>query len=182
MRFRWWVVIAAGLFFSGFALGLTVTQPLAELLGGDIARLRELAGILTPFTFGTAVFIYLKNVTALLVSFAFSPLLCLMPIISMLLNGWLIAFIAAMVVSQRSLGFVLAGILPHGVFELPALILGGAAALNFGVAMMRAVVLPDARLELLPKFKQNLKYLGIAALLLLPAAIIETFITPLLVR
>ena len=160
---------------------MTISGTVTDFLIEDISLLKELAAALAPFKISTAVFILGKNLFALLVSFIFSPFLCVMPIIALLLNGWLLSFISALVVQERSLGFVLAALLPHGIFEIPALIIGEAAALSFGVAAMMALVSPEKRELLLPNLKQNLRYLIVAGVLLVPAAIIETFITPLLV-
>jgi stage II sporulation protein M len=88
--------------------------------------------------------------------------------------------VSTIIAQEKSIGFVLAGLLPHGVFELPALILGEAAALSFGVAAMLALFKKERRSLLLPNLKQNLIYILIAFALLLPAAIIEAFVTPLL--
>ena len=95
-------------------------------------------------------------------------------------NGWLLAFVSVIVSEERSLGFVLAGLLPHGIFELPALILGEAAALSFGAVVILALFKKERRSLLLPGLKQNLRYLMVALALLVPAAIIETYVTPLL--
>jgi len=84
-----------------------------------------------------------------------------------------------LVVQEESLGFLLAGILPHGIIEIPALIIGEAAALGFGVSLIIALFTGNRSKMLLPAFKTNLKYLIVALALLVPAAIIETFITPL---
>ena len=86
-----------------------------------------------------------------------------------------------MVVQEESLGLVLAGLLPHGIIELPALFMGEAAALSFGAMAIAALFKKGKRNMLLPNLKQNFKYLMVALALLLPAAIIETYITPLLI-
>ncbi|HEY51621.1 MAG TPA: stage II sporulation protein M, partial [Dehalococcoidia bacterium] len=72
-----------------------------------------------------------------------------------------------------------AGLLPHGVLELPALIIGEAAALSFGAMVIIALISRRRRSQLAPNLKQNVKYMALAFALLLPAAIIETYITPL---
>jgi len=113
-------------------------------------------------------------------SFVLSPILCLAPILSLTVNGWLLAFISSAVAQEESLGFVLAGVLPHGIFELPAIIIGEAAALSFGTMAILALIKRGKRHLLLLNLKQNLRYLLIAIGLLLPAAIIETYATPLL--
>ena len=83
---------------------------------------------------------------------------------------------------QKSLGFLLAGVLPHGIIELPALFIGEAAAFSFGTAVMLSLFSEDRRKQVSSNFKQNAKYLALAVLLLIPAALIEAYITPLLVR
>ena len=153
---------------------------ITSLLSEDIAALKQLSSLLAPFNILTLIFIFAKNTSVLLLSFALSPLLLLVPILTLTINGWLIAFISAAVIEEKSLGFVLAGLLPHGVFELPALILGQAAALSFGTMVMLALFKKEKRNLLLPNLKQNLKYLILALALLIPAAIIETYLTPLL--
>ena len=97
-------------------------------------------------------------------------------------NGLLISFISVIVVQKKSLGFLLAGMLPHGIFEIPALIIGEAAALSFGAMVITALISRKRRTLLLPNLKQNLKYLLIAFVLLVPAAIIETYVTPLFLQ
>ena len=163
------------------AFGLSTPTTIASLLSEDIAALKELGGLLASLPPAlVVVIIFIKNASVLLLSFVFSPILCLLPILALTLNGWLLAFISAIVSREESLGFVLAGLLPHGIFELPALIMGEAAALSFGAVVMLALFKKERRNLLLPSLKQNLKYLGLALALLLPAAIIETYVTPLL--
>ena len=70
--------------------------------------------------------------------------------------------------------------LPHGIFELPAFIMGEAAALSFGAMAVLVLFKKKRRDLLLPNLKQNLRYLMVALALLVPAAIIETYVTPLL--
>lgn len=178
MSYKRWIFVAIGLFGVGIASGLVTPVSAAELFSEDLAAIRELAAILGPFQITTAILIFLKNVSALLISFVFSPILCLVPILALTVNGWLISFISVAVVQEESLGVLLAGLLPHGIFELPALIMGEAAALSFGALTIVALVSKKKDL-LLPGLKQNLRYLLIACTLLLPAAIIETYVTPL---
>lgn len=183
MKYKWWIYIAIGLFGTGFVIGLTLALimpfSIPALLSEDLAVIRELAAALGPFKITTAIFIFLKNVSALLFSFIFSPILCLVPILALTVNGGLISFVSVLVVQEESLGLLLTGLLPHGVFELPALIIGEAAALSFGTMAIVALISKKRRNQLSPNLKRNLRYLIIACILLLPAAIIETYVTPL---
>jgi len=179
MNYKRWIFVAIFLFGIGMAFGLAMPVGIANLLAEDLDALRELGAILGPFQVSTAIFIFLKNVSALLLSFIFSPILCLLPILALTVNGWLLSFVSVSVVQEESLGLLLAGLLPHGILELPALIMGEAAALSFGALAITALVSKERRNLLLPGLKQNLRYLTVACILLLPAAIIETYITPL---
>jgi len=163
------------------AFGLATPTTIASLISEDIAALEALSDLLAslPLAF-VAIIIFTKNASALLLSFALSPILCLQPILTLTVNGWLLAFVSVIVSQEKSLGFVLAGLLPHGIFELPALIMGGAAALSFGSAVILALFKKERRSLLLPSLKQNLRYLVVALALLIPAAIIETYVSPLL--
>ncbi len=181
MSYKRWIFVAIFLFGISLVFGLSTPTSFANLVFEDIAALEELAGILVSLPPAlTAILIFTKNASALLLSFALSPILCLIPILALTVNGWLLGFISVMVSQEQSVGFVLTGLLPHGVFELPALIMGEAAALSFGVAVILALFKKDRRNLLLPSLKQNLRYLMIALALLIPAAIIETYVTPLL--
>jgi stage II sporulation protein M len=186
MPYKYWVFIAAGLFVIGLGIGVVIsaTMPadIVSLFSGQLANLEKLASILGPFQATTAILIFFKNVSALLFSFIFSPILCLMPVIALVLNGSLISFVSAMVVQEESIALVLAGLLPHGIFEIPAFIIGEAAALSMGTATIIALFAKDRRSQLISTLKTNLKYLVLAFILLVPAAIIETFITPLFLQ
>jgi stage II sporulation protein M len=181
MRYKWWILVAAGLFGGGMAWGWLAREGITSLLAEDIDALSQLSNFLfslPPPLMAMAIFA--KNVFALLLSFALSPILCLVPIITLVVNGGLLTFVSATIIQEESLGFVLAGLLPHGIIEVPALILGEAAALSFGFMAIIALFKKERRNQLLPCLKQNFRYLMIAFALLLPAAIIEAFVTPLL--
>ncbi len=183
MRFRFWVLISGGLFIIGIIAGIifshTISAGISSLFYDQASALEDLVVGLDPYQPTTAVFIYLKNALALVVSFLFSPFLCILPVFALLFNSAFLSYFSVLVVQEESLGFLLAGILPHGIIEIPALIIGEAAALGFGVSLIIALFTGNRSKMLLPAFKTNLKYLIVALALLVPAAIIETFITPL---
>ena len=180
MSYKKWIFIAISLFGIGLVFGLATPTSIIKLLSKDIAALQELSDILVPFKFLTVILILAKNVLSLLLSFVLSPFFCLVPILALTVNGWLLAFASAAVIQEKSIGFVLAGLLPHGIFELPAFIMGEAAALSFGAMAVLVLFKKKRRDLLLPNLKQNLRYLMVALALLVPAAIIETYVTPLL--
>jgi len=181
MRYRWWLFSAIFLFVIGIVIGMLPFSAITGFSAEGIATIEQFGDILTSLPAPViALVIFMKNVSALLLSFALSPLLCLVPVLALTVNGLLLSSLSTVVAQEESLGFVLTGLLPHGVFELPALVIGEAAALSFGAAAMLAIFRRREREFLLPNLKQNLKYLLLAIGLLIPAAIIEAYVTPLL--
>ncbi len=183
MSYKRWFLVAASLFGIGLVLGLATPTTIADLLDEDVAALEELAELMATLPQLSVLFIILiKNTSALLISFVFSPIFCLVPVMALTFNGWILGLVSTAVIQEKSLGYLLAGLLPHGILELPALIMGEAVALSFGTAVLLALFKKERRKLLLPNIRQNLRYLTIALALLLPAAIIETYLTPLFLR
>lgn len=224
MKYKIWLFIAILIFVISAGFGWFKPDIIAHLLEEDIAALVELSGFLASLPpVVIAIFIFIKNSLSLLLSFLLSPILCLVPLLALTANGWLLGWISAKVIEEESLSFLLAGLLPHGVLELPAFIIGEAAALSFGAMAIVLVIKRESRSTLMSTIKQdvrhlllalallfvigpfyaiiilsllkkqtrdllmmnlnrNLRYLIIALALLVPAALIEAFITPLLMK
>ncbi len=183
MTFRTWLVVVVSLFAVGIFWGLATPSGSPGAFSEEATALQGFVDAIGKLPVGVMfVFILLKNISAVLISFVMSPLLLVVPIVSLVMNGWLIGVVANTVVAERSVAYLLAGLLPHGVIELPALFIGEAAALTFGLAAMRAVFGKSRGEALTVALRTNLKYVGIAAVLFVPAALIETFVTPLLLR
>ncbi len=178
VSYKWWVFVAVSLFVMGFLFGLATP---ADIGGAPIeeTELKKLADFLAPLPQHTLfVFIFLKNVAAILVSLAFSPLFLLVPIAALTFNGWLLGWVANTVIAEKSLGYLLAGLLPHGIIELPALFLGEAFALKFGMSFL-FFLFKKERSGLRMNLRRDFIYLMVSLALFLPAALIETYITPL---
>ncbi len=178
MSYTKWIIVAVLLFVTGLLLGLAVP---ADVITDDTTGLGELADLLGLLPQSTLFLVILiNNASSLVISFATSPIFLIMPILALTVNGWLLAAVGTEIVRTESLGFLLAGVLPHGILEIPALILAQAAAMSFGATAIVALFKKEERSQISLSLKHNLKRLGLALLLLIPAAIIETFITPLL--
>ncbi|MEN8614793.1 stage II sporulation protein M [Dehalogenimonas sp. THU2] len=179
MNFRVWLYIAAGLFAAGLLLGTVLP---ADAVAEELTVFDNLAEEVSSMS-GIEIFFFIliRNVTAFLTAFFFSPLLLLVPIGSLLLNGAFITIVSRLVLEERSIGFLIAGIMPHGIIEIPAFIFALAASLSFGFAVLRGLFKSGYRDRVAPELKANLRRLGLALLLLIPAALIESFITPVFI-
>lgn len=183
MRFIYWIIIAAILFgiglAAGTAIGDTALGDFIETLLEQFPAVEDTGIALGVSTAGLLVFLLAKNILAVAVSFVFAPFFGILPALSLFLNGMFISYVAVRVIEQESLGYIISLLAPHGVIEIPAFIVAQAAALSFGAAAVYALFTRDRGGKLIINFKKNFKILLIAMICLVPAAIIEAFVTPL---
>jgi uncharacterized membrane protein SpoIIM required for sporulation len=109
--------------------------------------------------------------------FSFSVLGILLYLLNMGLIGGVLALFALLGFSPVSL--FLSGLFPHGMFEIPALMLGGASVLRIGVVLIAPQAgksMGEVTMELLADWAKV--FLGAIVPLLAIAAVIETYITP----
>jgi len=172
-----YLVVAAVIFFSSVLLGFVIP---IELDLSSFAPLGDIADDLESFS-SPGVFIYIltNNITAIVFAFILAPFLCIFPLFSLFVNGFVIGVVGALVLEQESVLFLMAGFLPHGILEIPALLIALAASLRFGFNTMKGILRKSWRNTIKPVFLENAKLLGKAVALLVPAALIETFITPI---
>lgn len=176
MSYKRWVFIAIFLFGIGMVFGLATPLSIVNLMSEEIAALQELSRILAPFSVLTVILIFIKNVSALVLSFVFSPILCLVPVLALVANGWLLSFVSGVVIQEKSFGFLLAGLLPHGIFELPALIMGEAAALSFGTMAVILILKRESRTVLVSTVRRNVGHVLLALVLFFIVGIFHTVI------
>ncbi|APV44657.1 stage II sporulation protein M [Dehalogenimonas formicexedens] len=178
MSLRRWLLIAAALFCAGLVIGLLLPDSAADSIEQTF---KDIAGnAASAEGFGLFVLLLLNNTLAVGASFLFSPIFLILPVVSLLMNGALITVVARLTLQDHSLAFLAAGILPHGIIEIPAYLLAQAAAICFGFNVLKAIFDTQRRSEAGPVLIKCLKWLGLAIILLISAALIEAFITPLL--
>ncbi len=179
-------VIVVGLGVGcGFALRYPLPAGLIQFQGlEDVDFARDIPDI--PFLPGFDVqSVFLHNLRVLGigavaagVSFGAVPLLVLLP--SMLLVGFFAA--EAAIVGLNPLAFLLAFILPHGIVEVPAVILASAFSLRLGASFMAPPPGFSVGESLLLAISDFLKVFFLLVVpMLLVAAFIEVNITPQLV-
>lgn len=106
----------------------------------------------------------------------FGILLGIAPLFFIATNGLIIGALAYVASQSGNLDLFFVGIVPHGVLEIPAIILSGAAGLMLGVKVIKSKAAISAELS------KSLKlFFGFILPVLFVAALIEAFITPLFV-
>lgn len=124
----------------------------------------------------TFITIFVTNTIKILGTLVLGPIFGIWPLVFVLINGFAIGAVGY--IMQNIFGVFLAGVLPHGVFELPALLLGSSLGLALGVRLWTRGFgegLPGIRQELEKAF---FFFFKVVMPLLFFAAAIEVFITP----
>jgi uncharacterized membrane protein SpoIIM required for sporulation len=129
-----------------------------------------------------APFLFLNNTRAValifvLGLFSFGVLGILLYMLNIGIIGGLYALIELL--GMNPLPMFAAGVLPHGIFELPALMIGSAIALYMGAALVTPQTgksMGEVIIELLADWVKI--FLGIVIPLLAVAAVIEAYVTP----
>ncbi len=167
-----------GLFF-GFIVGISSGSPPQTAF----EILREFVKYFQPFSPLSALFIFLKNTLAVIIIWIFGSILILPSIYSLGLNGYIVGRVISWISIKHSSLLAISSIIPHGIIEIPALILAGTAGILLGLNIT-CRILNFIKLFRVPilgfGFKDTFKIVLISILMLIPAAIIETFITPLI--
>jgi stage II sporulation protein M len=176
-----YITAAAILMFLAFALG--AVMPMGEGSMADNPLFEGLESIVSyyqPYNPFSVIFLFLKNSLTALIAFALSPLLLVTPVLVLSLNGFLLGIVGNVMASQVSLNAALAALVPHGIFEIPALVLASAAGLRLGWAALRKLKakLAHAQFSIAPDFAKSFRLFIVAIVLLLIAAVVETYVTP----
>ncbi|TYP54968.1 stage II sporulation protein M [Thermosediminibacter litoriperuensis] len=126
--------------------------------------------------------IFQNNLRALLVMVFGGVAFGLVPLFAVLFNGFVVGLILALnFYSGQSLSFFLAALLPHGILELPAILVGAAFGFKIGFELFSPR--GKTRFEALKEnLKEGVLALGILIPVLFLAALIEAVITPLIAR
>lgn len=108
-------------------------------------------------------------------------LLGLPPIVFVGLNGLIIGGVSSAITSLKGWQFTVASLAPHGIIEIPMVLLAAALGVMVGIESLKWVTRQESRVK--SQLKASLRlYVRWVLPGLAIAALIETFATPALVR
>lgn len=182
---RSWLLLATVFFLSSavFSYLVLIREPelFAAVEEASFPFLKEMAELVFggPPIRGSLI-LFLHNLTSSLQVIVFGLFLGIPALFSVIANGALVGAAAAGLAQQGfpPLLFFLSGILPHGMFEIPAFLLSAAFGLKLGYHIVFPI--PDKkRLQSLGLiFKEVGEALPLIIVFLAVAALIEVFLTP----
>lgn len=175
------IMLCSAVFALGLAIGCFLAPSLAETkIMEELAEYFRPLIELPPHAFALLIFVnnFLKT---LILGLVLGVLVAIPPMIFVFLNGLTIGLVSSIVAKRSGVLFVLLGILPHGTLEVPALLISCALGVKVGLTVYNSI--KKGGFEVGSTFKRCIKtYLKVVVPLLILAAIIETYITPLLLH
>lgn len=186
---RRYVWFAAGLFAVGSALGallllagVDLTEYFLELLGDELG-IEENGEPVEEFQLElSATFFVLNNTPPFLFAILGALTLGLFTALVMVINGVLVGNIALSMAGLAGVGFIVVGLLPHGIFELPALFV--ASGVGFRLVHRFGQRVRDTREAFLTReyLARTALLVLFAWLLLVVAAFVEAYVTSALLE
>jgi len=178
-----YIIFSVLLFCGGFLLGFFLFKENPDFFLNNINKMfGNILKISRAFKEKSPIYItgmiFQNNIRALIIMIFGGILLGVVPFFVILFNGLLIGVMLAINLYEgNTLAFFLSAIFPHAIFEIPAIIAGGA----FGMKTGFNIVFPGPykRWELLRNnLRSSILALGILVPMLFIAAGIEALITP----
>ena len=171
----------AGLWFAIGAVAALLKPEWAERFLNFLQELFEKILPSSDFTysFATALLIFKQNIQASLIVLFFGIILGLIPLISTAFNFFILGFLFAYLLgkSVTSAFIFLLIILPHGIFEIPALLIADAFGIRLGWFWKIKDPTKTKGQKLLLALKQNFQLVPPLLILLIIAALIEIFVS-----
>ncbi|CAM3972607.1 stage II sporulation protein M [Cohnella lubricantis] len=181
-----YLIFAFILFFASLVVGASSTGPVNWLDEAieSVRRISESAESSNNPEQTLFTAIWLNNVRSSLMSLYLGLFAGVMPIVTLVVNGMLMGYLFGnFAAAGYQIGpMIVKGILPHGILEIPALMLACAFGVRLGLSLLRGIWgsligrnEPWARFKL--AIKGSVPAAILVVLLLLIAAVIESTVT-----
>lgn len=163
------------LFFGTITLGFL----LGDSFGMLWSYLEEFVQSIPENNFILFFIIFGNNTIKSFLAMIFGAFFCVIPVLFIAFNGLVIGVASSFIVDNSGLRYLLIGLMPHGVIEIPMVLLSAAVGINLGLESIRKIKSKDGDVK--RELTKGLKLFSVLILpLLFVAALIESFITPFL--
>jgi len=174
---RFYILLSSLVFVGGVFAGYSFVYNFPEETQQIVEELKEFFASGEEMTqFQIFLFILKNNITKLFMILLLGIFAGIIPLLASFANGMILGIFGCLVAESLSWQFFLVGILPHGIIEIPVLILAAAIGMRIGkVALWR---LFGGKTGIKKELAKALKfYIIILVPLLILAAVIEAFVT-----
>lgn len=126
-----------------------------------------------------ALLIFLNNSIKVFFSMALGLVFAFVPILFLFVNGQLLGTFAFLVQDSHGWGFFTTGIIPHGIIEIPAVLVGAAFGIRLGFLAFSKLFGPKSEISLKQEIKRAVSfYLRVLLPVFFLAALVEAYISP----
>jgi len=176
-------ILISGIIFS---LGIIIGYCLIEIFPSESEKLISLfkqtyEPILKMPKFSQILFIFLKNGITSFSIIITGIFFGIIPIVSLISNGEVLGILFGFNLSKYNLFYLLLGILPHGIIEIPCFLITSAIGLKIGRNFIKKIFGKEGNLK--EELNSGLIFfLKIIILFLFLAAVLEVLVSPELLR
>ncbi|MBI2644672.1 stage II sporulation protein M [Candidatus Uhrbacteria bacterium] len=171
------------LFCVGIVSGAGAYSIVPDLQNQIADMFREIIGDTFTFDFAMVLRIFVNNTTAALIMIFGGVFFGLVPFFAIFFNGFIMGYIivgsffAFPVSILKTLYFSFATIIPHGIFEIPAILFSAALGMRFGIEWMQKSSAPNRGDIFRKNFMSALLTIPLLIFVLFIAASVEIFIS-----
>lgn len=187
-RNRWWIFFIVALAAVWTIIGYVIAVSFPDSVAAFTESLGEvfdeaLQGVEPQASWQFALALFQQNGIAAGMNLLFGILFGIVPIFGIIVNFFTLGFLAGPAfntlpgINSIGPGLFLAAIAPHGIFELPALLLAAAFGFRLGWHWLLPASAGWRRQIFKESFRDALIALPLIAILLVIAALIESFVT-----
>ncbi len=176
-KLRWYILTVVAVFAIFMAIGYMVAVMSPSFTDQTITGFKEEVGPLKQTSaIQLMLGIFENNVIKCFLVVVLGLALGIAPLLFMMANGVVIGIVVGATLTKAGLLYVMVGILPHGIIEMPMVFLSAAIGLKLGFDVIRALVLK--KVHLWRDVREGLLiFIFWVAPLLFVAAFMETFVT-----
>ncbi|MDW7732645.1 MAG: stage II sporulation protein M [Methanolobus sp.] len=176
-----YIIASTSLFVLSMIVGYIAYGLIPEYSADSLSGLEELAEMLQNLSaFEIMLFIFFNNALKMLASVLLGPIFGIVPFAFLLLNGFVLGVFVHLQIVENGALFIIAGLTPHGIIEIPMLLISSAIGLKLGYEVFKIILGKPANLK--DEFIKGMQlFLYVLLPLIFIAALIETFITPLVI-
>lgn len=177
---RVYMLFSVALFALTAIMGYLAAELDPELASSWTRELEMLRWIMDQPPLLIMIIIFLKNLLSCAMAVLLGLGLGLVPLLVVTSNGFLLGIVSYGAIQKEGVLYLLAGILPHGIIELPMVLLSIAIGFRLGYLLVLTLLKEEADLAGETRMAVHFMWRWIMPLLFVAAAI-ETFITPVVI-
>ncbi len=177
---RKYLITVAAIFILSLMTGLLVSIKNPEFSENYLEMFKQSFGwIKTLPPLAVMLLIFLNNAFKSLLALVLGLGLGIIPFLFVAGNGIIIGMLGDTISRQHGTVFVVASLLPHGIIEIPMILISAGIGLRLGYAIYLS--LKGLKIDIKTELRQGFRfYMRVILPLLFIAAVIETFVTPII--